>query len=791
MGGTFGGTGRGTFGRRLLKPAVVAVLLGSTAVSGPFLTQAFAQSYAFSNVTVQGNQNIETQTILSYAGIKRGQSVSAGELNDAYQRIVNSGLFEKVELTPQGSTLVIRVVENPMINVVDFQGNKRVKDENLTKVIKSQSRRVYNPAQAEEDAANIAEVYRVQGRIAATVTPKIIRRDGNRVDLVFEITEGKVAEVERLSFVGNRAFSDRRLRQVLETKQAGFLRAVITRDTYAAERIEVDKQMLRDFYLSRGYIDVQVLDASAEVSRERDAYFVTFSIREGQSYRIGNVTTHSEVQGVDAAEFDAVRKLRTGVTYSPSIIDNNVTRMENLALRKGLNFIRVEPRFTRNDKNQTIDVDFVLTRGQRIFVERIDIEGNTTTLDEVVRRQFRTVEGDPFNPREVKQAAERIRALGFFKDAKVDAQPGSSADQVVVNVDVEEQPTGSLSFGASYGVNSGVGLLVGFSESNFLGRGQGLSLNISSGTDTIDSSFTFSEPAFLGRDLRFSFNAFYRETDHASAEYNTRRIGISPAISFPVGDLSRLELRYTVAKDTILDVDADNSSQILVKEEEVGDPLESSVGYTYSYDSRIGGLNPAGGIVFRFGQDFAGLGGDVKAITTTVFAMAEQRIWHEDVTVRAIFEGGAIHALGDYQTRVVDRYFGNGKIRGFDSNGIGPRDLNTPNEDALGGNLFAVVRLESDFPLGLPEEYGITGGLFLDAGSVWSLDNKNGGLASGCTAVSGDCTVDDSFHLRSAIGFSIFWTTPIGPLRFNFSKALIKEDYDQEQNFDLTISTKF
>lgn len=792
MGGTsFKGTGRSRLGGHVLKPAIIAVLLGSTVVSGPFLTQAVAQSYAFSNVSVRGNQNIDAQTILSYAGIGRGQSVSAGALNDAYQRIVNSGLFETVELTPQGSTLVITVVENPMINVVDFQGNKRVKDENLSKVIKSQSRRVYNPAQAEEDAANLAEVYRVQGRIAATVTPKIIRRDGNRVDLVFEITEGKVAEVERLSFVGNRAFSDRRLRQVLETKQAGFLRSVIQRDTYAAERVEVDKQMLRDFYLSRGYIDVQILDATAEVSRERDAYFMTFTIREGQSYRIGKVSTRSEIEGVEAGEFDDVRKLRSGVTYSPAVIDNNVTRMENLALRKGLNFVRVEPRFTRDDRNQTIDVEFVLTRGQRIFVERIDIEGNTTTLDEVVRRQFKTVEGDPFNPREVKQAAERIRALGFFSDAKVDAQQGSSPDQVVVNVDVEEQPTGSLSFGASYGVNSGVGLLIGFSESNFLGRGQGISLNVSSGTDTIDSSFTFSEPAFLGRDLRFAFNAFYRETDQASADYNTRRIGISPSITFPTGDLSRLELRYTVAKDVILDVDAENSSQILVREEAVEDPLESSIGYTYTYDNRIGGVNPSGGVLFRFGQDFAGLGGDVKAITTTVFAMAEQRIWHEDVTLRAIFEGGAIHAFGGYETRVVDRYFGNTKIRGFDSNGLGPRDLNTPNEDALGGNLFAVARFEADFPLGLPEEYGITGGLFLDVGSVWSLDDKNGGLASGCTAPSGDCTIDDSMNLRSAIGLSVYWTTPLGPLRFNFSKALLKEDYDKEQNFDLTISTKF
>ena len=788
---TFEGARGVGFGKRFARTAAVAVLLGSTAVSGPFLTEALAQSYSFSRVTVEGNQNIEADTIVAYAGLGRGQTVSAGGLNDATQRIMASGLFEKVEVVPQGSSLVIRVQENPMINVVAFEGNRRLKSDDFTKVIKSTSRKVFSPAQAEADAALIAELYRVRGRIAATVTPKIIRRNGNRVDLVFEITEGRPVEIERLSFVGNRAFSDRRLRQVLETKQAGLLRTFIQRDTYAAERVNVDKQMLSDFYLSRGFIDFQVLDVSTDVSRERDAYFMTFTLREGQSYRIGGVSTHSEVEGVDAAEFAAVSRLRSGVTYSPSVIENNVTRMENLALRKGLNFIRIEPRFTRHNRDGLIDVDFVITRGERIFVERIDIEGNTTTVDEVIRRQFRMAEGDPFNPREVKRAAERIRALGFFKDSKVDAQPGSAADQVVVNVDVEEQPTGSLSFGASYGVSSGFGILIGFQETNFLGRGQGLSMNVTTGSDTIDSSFTFSEPAFLGRDLRFSFTTFYRETNRASSDYNTRRIRISPAISFPVGESSRLELRYTLASDKIQGVDETESSQILYYEEEQGDPLRSSVGYTYSFDSRTNGVNPLGGMVFRFGQDFAGVGGDVKYVQTSIFAMAEQKVWNEDVTVRAIFEGGMINSFGGYTTRVTDRYFGNNKIRGFDTNGLGPRDLNAPNEDALGGNYFAVARFEADFPLGLPEEYGITGGLFMDMGSVWSLDDTRGGLLSGCTAASGDCKVDDGFALRSAIGFSVFWTTPIGPLRFNFSRAIQKEDYDEEQNFDLTISTKF
>lgn len=771
--------------RGMLRPALVAAMLASSALTAPILTPAFAQSYSFSSVQVEGNTTIETATVLSYAKIARGQELSGAALNDAYQRIVNSGLFESVELVPSGNTLVIKVVEYPTINIVNFEGNKRLKDEELASIAKSQSRRVYSPSQAETDAAAIAEAYRQGGRIAATVDPRIIRRDGNRVDLVFEITEGKVVEIERLSFNGNRAFSDRRLRQVLATKQAGLLRAIIKRDTFVAERIDIDKQLLRDFYLSRGYADVQVLDASSDIARERDAYFVTFSIREGQSFSIGTISTVSEIPGVEAADFEAVQRIRTGETWSPALIDNNVTRMENLALRKGLNFVRVEPRIIRDERGGILNVQFALVRGEKVFVERIDIEGNTTTVDQVIRRQFRTVEGDPFNPREIRQSAERIRALGYFSDAQVNAEPGSSADQVVVNVDVVEQPTGSLSLGASYSVSDGIGLNLGFSEPNFLGRGQSVSASITSGTDSNAASFSFAEPAFLGRDVTLKFSTAYRETSSQNADYDTQSFSLSPSLEFPISELGRLETRFTIGQTTLSGVEP-TSSFILQRDAAREGVTTSSIGYTFSYDTRKSGVNPKGGVLLRFSQDFAGLGGDESYILTSGLALAENKIFKEEVTVRAVFEGGALAMLGDDPSRVTDRFFGNGKIRGFESNGLGPRDLVAENQDALGGNLFAVARFEADFPLGLPEEYGIGGGVFLDVGSVWSLDDLDGG-----TAANGPGLVDDGLHLRSSVGFSVFWDTPLGPLRFNFSKALVKQDYDKEQAFDLTISTKF
>lgn len=738
-----------------------------------------AQSFDFSAVTIEGNTRVDAATILAYAALERGKPVSAAALNDAYQRIVNAGLFESVELQPRGSTLVIVVKELPMIDVVDYQGNKRIKDEALIEVTKSRSRLVYSPSQAEADAAAIAEFYLAKGRMAASVTPRIVRQPDNRVSLVFEIAEGDVAEINRLNFIGNRDFSDYRLRQLLRTKQAGLLRAVVQRDTFDETRLPLDEQLLRDFYLSRGYIDFEVLDATAEYSRERDATFLTFTIREGRSFKIGTVNTVSEVEGLDAAEFDKVRRLRSGVTYSPNIIDNNLSAMESLALKKGLNFIRVDPRITRNDQDGTLNVTFAIVRGERVFVERIDIEGNTTTLDSVIRRQFRTVEGDPLNGSEIRQAAERIRALGYFQEVSVNARSGSSADQAVVKVEVTEQPTGSISFGATYGIANGFGLNFGFSETNFLGRGQSLTVNVQSGTDNVDSVVDFTDPAFLGRDLAFGFGATLSQSTHNNANYDTRNMSLSPSIAFPLSDISRLRIGYTLSDDEVLNVDDPESSAILLAEE--GQRLTSRVGYSFSYDNRLSGLNPVGGVLFRFGQDLAGLGGDTTYIDTTFAALAQTKVAKEQVEVRAILEGGVLTSLDGYTSTATERYFANGKIRGFGPNGLGPRDLGADNEDALGGNIYAVAHLETDFPLGIPEEYGVTGGAFVDVGSVWGLDNIAG--------TAGD--VDDSFQVRSVVGLTIYWKTPIGPLRLNFTHALQKEDYDEEQTFDLTIATKF
>ena len=755
-------------------------LLSGTAITtaiflGLATLPTLAQSYSFGQVQIEGNVLIEPATILKIAGIAKGQEISAAGLNDAAQRLTDSGLFATVDLVPSGGTLIIQVTENATVSVVSFEGNRKIKDEDLAAIVKLQPRRVYSATQAEADAAAITQAYTDAGRLAARVEPRVIDRGDGKVDVVFEIREGRVTEVERLSFTGNRSFSDRRLRQVLASKQAGIFRQIVQRDTFVADRTEFDKQLLVDFYRSRGFIDAQVLGASSEFSRERDAFFVTFSVREGLRYTFNKTGMVSEYEGVDTADFQDALRIRTGVGYSPSAIDITIQRMEKIAQDKGLDFLTVEPRITRNDRDQTLDVLFVLKKGPRIFVERIDIEGNATTLDKVVRRQFATVEGDPFNPREIRQGAERIRALGFFKTADVNTTPGSGEDRVIVDVNVEEQPTGSLNFGASYSVADGLGFNIGLSESNFLGRGQFVSVRIGTTAANKDSSITFIEPSILDRDLRFKFTAWYNTTDKSNSDYSTKRLGVSPSLEFPLSERTRLELRYKLSSDEIFNVDV-NSSNILKAEAARGAEVTSALGYSLSYDTRVNAADPTTGLLLRFNQDFAGVGGDIESITSTGTATYETKVWNEEVTLRAELEGGAVASSGN-PTRLVDRFTGNGKIRGFEANGLGPRDLSAINLDALGGNFFAAARFEAEFPLGLPEEYGITGGVFADVGSVWGLDNPG--------------SVDDGLHMRSAVGISIFWTSVIGPLRFNFSKALSKESYDKEQAFDVSVSTKF
>lgn len=746
----------------------------------------------FSRVDVTGNQRIEADTVRSYAGIQAGQPVTPEQLNLAVRKLYDSGLFETVDVMPEAGRLVIAVKENPTINQIAFEGNKSIKDDVLTGVIQLKPRYAYSVAAAEQDSQAIIDAYRKAGRYAASVNPVIIRQPDNRVDLVFEIFEGRVTQVQRINFVGNEVFSDRALRRVIQTNQANWLSFLFGNVNYDADRLEVDKERLRQFYLERGYVDMQVSSATAELARERNGFFLNFTISEGARYNFGKMSVSSSTPGLNAADFQGLlAPVLGGGVYNVKQVNRVIERMTYQAGQAGYAFVEIRPEVTKDAVNHIVNINFNLVEGNRVFIERIDITGNTRTLDRVIRRQFHVVEGDAFNTREISQAQDRIRGLGYFKTATVDVKQGTTPQQALVSVKVEEQPTGSLSLGGAFSSSEGLTAQIGITERNFLGRGQTISASITGSKQNQNLEFGFTEPALFDRDLLAGFNVYFRETNYSEQSFQTSNLGFEPRIGFPLSENGRIAIRYQISQDDIYDVQPDTS---LIIQNEQGKQVTSALAFTYSYDRRNSVVDPTAGFILTANQEFAGLGGDVKLSKTSGSAKAYTSYFEEALILSAELTGGMIYAGGD-GTRITDRFNSGGdSFRGFARNGIGPRDkcdigqcVGDPAQedlsvnDALGGDFFTVLHLDASFPLGLPEQYGIYGGVFSDLGSLWSIPDTAGSQG----------TVDDAFHMRSSVGVSLFFDTPFAPLRFNYAVPIQKESYDELERFRFTIQTRF
>ncbi|GHA42331.1 outer membrane protein assembly factor BamA [Amylibacter ulvae] len=776
-------------GRMAAQLTFVGVLSATTGlVSQPHVAQA--QSISYQSVEVRGNARIASSTILSIAAVELGVVTSPAKINSAVQRLFQTGFFEAVDIDVQGSNLVINVLENPTINRVSVEGNRRLKDEVLLGLIESTSRQTFSPTRAESDTQKIAEAYAASGRVATQITPKVIKRSQNRVDLVFQVVEGSISEIESVSFVGNRNFSDRRLRSVIESKRAGIFRALSKRDTFVADRIEFDKQKLSEFYLNNGYIDFEVLAASSDLTRSQDSFGVTFNVREGQQYTYGDVTIVSNEPDVDAAEFENLQKIKNGRRYDPRKLNDLVDNIEIRANSLNYPFLVARPIISRNDDARTLDIEISLERGQRAFIERIDIEGNAITLDKVIRREFKVAEGDAFNQRAIQQAADRVRALDYFEEVNVEAREGSAAGRAVIDVNVKEKTTGSLGFGVGYNSSNGPVGNVEISQRNFLGRGQNVRFGISTSGEAKDFQLAFTEPQFLDRDLAVGFDLSGRTTSSSYLPVDFETIQFSPRVSFPTGEDGRFTIYYKLARSEVLRQETDDSTDAVPLYEDAsaitladvadGTVMTSSIGFGYKIDKRDSIISPTSGYTLSFDQEFAGLGGDVSFSKTSANFKMFRSFFNDNVVVTAELEGGYLHNI-DRGSRITNRYFlGGDQLRGFEDYGIGPRDASTG--DPVGGNTYAVARLEASFPIGLPEEYGIYGGVFYDVGSVWGIDDTFG------VDLNGE---DDSAIIRSAVGFSIFWDTAIGPLRFNFAKPLKKQAYDETETFRFTVDTRF
>jgi len=749
--------------------AFVAALLFAT-IAG---AQAPAPGDVIEDIAIEGAQRIEPSTIETYLTVRRGEPFDPQELERSLTSLFRTGLFADVVLRQEGDTLVVTVVENPIINRIAFEGNRRLEDEELLDEVQLRPRVVYTRTRVQNDVARILELYRRSGRFAATVEPQVIQLPQNRVDLVFEIDEGPLTGVQRIAFVGNEAFSDSALRGELLTTESRWWRFLATNDTYDPDRLAADRELLRRFYLSEGYADFRIISAIAELTPDSEEFFITFTIDEGPRYEFGTIDVTTRLPDLDVEPLRPLIESEEGDWYSSDDIEASIDALTDAVADQQFAFVDVQPRITRDREERLINVTYEIGEGPRVFVERIDISGNVRTVDSVIRREMELVEGDPFSQSLLRRSERNIENLGFFQVVEVTAVPGSTPDRTVIQVVVEEQSTGELSLGGGFSTIDGPLGSVTLLERNLLGRGQQLRLAalISGTTQEFDLSFT--EPYFLGLDMSAGFDAFRITRDNQDeSSFDEESTGFGFRVGYRLAEDWTQTLQYRLDYREVSDVDQ-NASRFIRDQE--GETLQSAVGHLTVLDRRDSRIEPTEGYIVRFGNEVSGLGGDVNYFRTSANAAIYFPLFEETVLSLSA-EGGHIVGLGE-DVRINDRFFvGGTNLRGFERAGIGPRDLTT--DDALGGNIYGVGSVEVSFPLGLPEELGIRGRAFTDFGTLTDVDDEGAGV------------VDDG-SLRASVGVGISWRSPLGPIRIDFAEPILKEDFDRTENIRFSFGTQF
>ena len=752
--------------------AVVAALLIPLLQQGP---TAIAQTgEVIRRIIVEGNQRIEPSTVESYLAIRPGDPYDPQKVDDSIKSLFATGLFDDVTIQAQGDALVVRVVENPIINRIAFEGNKRLDTAVLEAEIQLRPRVVYTRSRVQNAVNRILELYRRNGRYAAKVEPKIIELDQNRVDLVFEISEGPTTGVGGITFIGNNEFSDSTLRGVIQTRESAWYRFLSTDDTYDPDRVSFDEELLRRFYNARGFADFQVVSTVAELTPDGKEFYITFTLEEGPQYNFGEIKVETTLEDLGTEQLVALAESLQGDVYNADLIESTIQALTDEIGRLGYAFVDIQPQLSRNLENLTIDVTYQINEGQRVYVERIDITGNLRTLDQVIRREFRLAEGDAFNSALLRRSQQRLRNLGFFESVDVTTEQGSAPDRVVIKTKVVERSTGELSFGAGFSTQDGVLGDVRLTERNLLGKGQDLRANFTASQRRQQIDLSFTEPYFLERDLAAGFDLFRSRTDfQRESSYDETSTGGTLRLGYPLTENLRHSVRYTLRADEIQNVD--NDASVFIQDEE-GERATSLIGQTFSYDRRDVRFLPSEGYYIRLDQDLAGLGFDNRFIRHELRAE-----YYYPIIPDVVFNltGTAGHILGIFgeDVHLSNRFFiGGANLRGFQFGGVGPRDSET--DDRLGGNLYYIGSAEVRFPLGLPEELRVFGRGFVDAGSLQDID------------VSGP-TLDESNGLRVAGGVGLSWLSPLGPLSIDFAQAIKKELKDETEFFRLSFGTRF
>jgi outer membrane protein insertion porin family len=732
-------------------------------------------------IDIRGNQRIEADTVRSYMLLQAGDRFDSDRQDRSLRTLFATGLFRDVQISREGDRVVVQVQENPLVNQVVFEGNRKLSDDVLRAETQLRSRSVYTDAAAQADRQRLLELYARRGRFATRIEPKVIERDQNRVDLAFEITEGDTALISSIGFVGNEAFSDSRLKEVVSSREAAWYRPFSSSDTYEPERLNFDRELLRRYYQRLGYADAEVTGAAAELSPDRSGFFVTYTIKEGDRFRIGKVEVNSTLRNVTGERLRRDVEISPGDWYDGDAIERVTQTLTDAANLNGAPFVEVTPRITRNAGTKTIDLVFDAAEGQRNFVERIDITGNTRTQDRVIRREMRLAEGDAFNAAQVTRSRQRIRDLGYFNpDVTINPVPGSQPDRVVLNTAVTEKATGELSLGGGYSTDAGALADIGLRERNLLGTGVDARINttIAQRRSQVDMSVT--DPSFLDRNLSVGADLFYIVRDLTEySGYEERRVGGSLRAGYEFNEQLRQSWAYTLSRRNVFNVD--DQAGIYIQEQK-GVTWLSQVGQTLTYDTRDSRLEPHKGYVLRLGTDLAGLGGDVADMRArldgTYYIPFERWLGDPDYVLSISAGGGIMKSFADKPERIVDRFFlGGENLRGFAVAGAGPRDLNTVNRDSLGGRAIWTQSTEMRFPLPLPSEIGLLGRAFVDVGS---LSNVN----------SGDNVRDDSSP-RVGIGFGISWKSPFGLINIDLAQAVVKKSYDETQVFRFGFGTRF
>ena len=801
-----------------------------------------------SSIVVQGNRRIETDTIRSYFKVGPGERLDAAKIDAGLKALYASGLFEDVRITQQGGKLIVTVVEAPVINRLAFEGNHRMKDEQLQEEIQSKARGALSRAMVQADTQRILEVYHRNGRFDVTVTPQIIERPNSRVDLIFQINEGDKTGVKSLVFIGNTTYPAWRLKEVIKTAESNWLSFLQTTDVYDTDRIEADRDLIRRFYLKHGFADVQVVSATGEYDPAKKGFIITFTIEEGPQYHFGMIDIQSNVRAVDAQSLRPILLVNRGDVYNGEAVEKTVENLTIELARRGYPFGAVRPRGDRNVETRAIGVVFVIDEGTRAYIERINIRGNTRTRDYVIRREFDISEGDPYNRALIDRAERRIKNLNFFKSVKITNEPGSAPDRVVVNVDLVEQSTGDFSIMGGYSTADGWLAQASISERNLLGTGRFAKTSVSYGQYIRSAEINFAEPYFLDQRLGAGLDLFAKETlANSYLSYGTESYGGTFKLGIPLREDFALQLRYSVFEQRItLPSILDNCNNLIPDfatlfptptalatgmfdgnpaygsnlaagsqtnclqlgqaslpvrvELAEGAYLTSMLGYGFTYNTLDNNKHPTSGLALTFGQDFAGVGGDVSYVRSTVDFHSYYEVVPDLVGVLHL-QGGDMFGLGGSGVRMLDDFkMGPNLVRGFQPAGIGPRDI-TPGtaNDAIGGTMYWGASLEVQYPFYfLPKDSGFRGALFVDSGSVWGYKGETQSPATGeingiVNGFACQCGMQyaDSAAVRMSAGASLIWDSPFGPLRFDFAYPILKQGYDRTQWFAFGGGTHF